>query len=90
MATLHDGIPRLIYVKGSVESLMRRCSQMIDRYGQMTALNAQQIEQAVETMAEQGLRVLAFAKKAAASHQHSIDLDILAALKVRRFLNLTI
>ncbi len=73
MATLHDGIPRLIYVKGSVESLMRRCCQMIDRYGQMTALNVEQIEQAVETMAEQGLRVLAFAKKAAATHQHSID-----------------
>lgn len=52
---------------------MRRCSQMIDRYGQMTALNAEQIEQAVETMAEQGLRVLALAKKAAATHQHSID-----------------
>jgi cation-transporting P-type ATPase F len=73
MATLHDGMPRVIYVKGSVESLMRRCSQMVDRQGQMTVLNAAQIEQAVETMAEQGLRVLAFAKKEAGSHQYSID-----------------
>jgi magnesium-transporting ATPase (P-type) len=73
MATLHDAMPRAIYVKGSVESLMRRCSQMVDRHGQMTVLNGEQIEQALETMAEQGLRVLAFAKKAAGSHQHSID-----------------
>ena len=73
MATLHDAMPRAIYVKGSVESLVRRCSQMVDRNGQMTVIDPAQIEQAVEMMAEQGLRVLAFAKKEAVSHQHSID-----------------
>lgn len=73
MATLNDGGSRTIYVKGSVEALTQRCSQMMDRQGQMTVLDSAQIEQAVEMMAEEGLRVLAFAKKAVDSHQHSID-----------------
>ena len=73
MATLHDTVFPIIYVKGSVESLMSRCSQMIDRDGEIIPLNSTQIEQAVETMAKQGLRVLAFAKKETSSHQHSID-----------------
>ena len=73
MATLHDTVFPVIYVKGSVESLMSRCSQMLDRDGEIIPLNFTQIEQAVETMAKQGLRVLAFAKKEPSSHQHSID-----------------
>ncbi|MBE9065426.1 cation-transporting P-type ATPase [Leptolyngbya cf. ectocarpi LEGE 11479] len=73
MATLHDGESRTIYVKGSVEALISRCSQMMDGQGQMIVLDSAQIEQAVDMMAEDGLRVLAFAKKAVESHQHSID-----------------
>ncbi len=73
MATLHDTVFPMIYVKGSVESLMSRCSQMIDRNGEIIPLNSVEIEQAVETMAKHGLRVLAFAKKEPSSHQHSID-----------------
>ncbi|MEO0373477.1 MAG: cation-transporting P-type ATPase [Cyanobacteria bacterium P01_A01_bin.17] len=73
MATLHDGVAPVIYVKGSVESLTSRCSQMIGHDHQKTALDLLQLEKAVEQMAEQGLRVLAFAKKEAHSHQHSID-----------------
>ena len=72
MATLHDDVPRLIYVKGSVEALLQRCSLMMDRDGQSVALSKKQIEQVVEMMAEQGLRVLAFAKKEAHDHQHSV------------------
>ena len=75
MATLHDAIPRTIYVKGSVEALMSRCSWMMDRDGQSIALNSQQIEQVVEMMAAQGLRVLAFAQKEASAHQHSVEHD---------------
>ena len=73
MATLHDAVPRVIYVKGSVEALLRRCTQMMDRDGQSLTLNPEAIERVVETMAEQGLRVLALAKKVASAHQHSID-----------------
>ncbi len=73
MATLHDMASPVIFVKGSVESLISRCSQMVDCHGRITALQPQQIEQAVETMAEQGLRVLAFATKEPLAHQHSLE-----------------
>ena len=75
MATLHDADFRTIYVKGSVEALLRRCSQMIDPQGQIVPLEQAQIEQAVEAMTAEALRVLAFAKKIVAPHQHSIDHD---------------
>ncbi len=78
MATLHDAVPRVIYVKGSVEALLRRCSRMIDRKGRVVALDRQQIENVVETMAEQGLRVLALAGKEAHDHQHSLEHDDIA------------
>ncbi|MGD1943275.1 MAG: cation-transporting P-type ATPase [Leptolyngbyaceae cyanobacterium] len=73
MATLHDGGTRTIYVKGSVEALLQRCAQMLNQQGQIVTLDTAQIEQAVETMAAEGLRVLAFAKKVVDVHQHSID-----------------
>ncbi|MEY2985591.1 MAG: hypothetical protein RLZZ568_2208 [Cyanobacteriota bacterium] len=73
MATLHDAEPRMIYVKGAVEALLRRCSQMLSADGQAIALDSAQIKQEVEAMAGQGLRVLAFAQKVAAAHQHAID-----------------
>ncbi len=78
MATLHDAEPRMIYVKGSVEALLSRCTQMLDAQGQTTALDAAQIKQQVDTMAGQGLRVLAFAQKATATHQHAIDHEDIA------------
>lgn len=77
MATLHHagqevGSP-VIYVKGSVEALLSRCTQTMDLQGQPIPLEIAQIEKEVEAMATQGLRVLAFAQKSAAVHQHSID-----------------
>lgn len=73
MATLHDGHSRTIYVKGSVEALTLRCAQMMDEHGHMTAFDAAEVEPAVDLMAADGLRVLAFAKKAVMPHQHAID-----------------
>ena len=75
MATLHDAIPRTIYVKGSVEALIGRCSWMMERDGRSIALHSERIEQVVEMMAAQGLRVLAFAQKEASAHQHSVEHD---------------
>ncbi len=79
MATLqgetHDGSPPIIYVKGSVEALLRRCVQGMGQDGAPMPLDPPQIEQFVERMAAQGLRVLAFAQKIASEHQHSIDHD---------------
>jgi potassium/sodium efflux P-type ATPase len=73
MATLQNASPRLIYVKGSVEAVLSRCAQMLDAQGQAIAVERGSIEQTVEAMAAQGLRVLAFAKKEGAPHQHAID-----------------
>lgn len=78
MATLNDGESHTIYVKGSVEALMRRCSQQVDSQGRIASFDAIEIERVVATMAEGGLRVLAFAKKAVGFHQHSIDHEDLA------------
>ncbi|MCM1981585.1 cation-transporting P-type ATPase [Lyngbya confervoides] len=78
MATLHDDQPRLIYVKGSVEALLRRCTQMLDAQGQARGLDATSIQREVDAMTAQGLRVLAFAQKAAAPHQHAIDHEDIA------------
>ncbi|TVQ45517.1 MAG: cation-transporting P-type ATPase [Gloeocapsa sp. DLM2.Bin57] len=81
MATLHDAsqphedTPRLIYVKGSVERILARCQQTFDSEGQIMPINPQSINQEVEAMASQGLRVLALARKVANSHQHSLDHD---------------
>ncbi|MEM8641471.1 MAG: cation-transporting P-type ATPase [Cyanobacteria bacterium P01_G01_bin.54] len=78
MATLQNAAPRLIYVKGSVEALLQRCTQMLDAQGQAIALDAAQIQQEVAAMAGQGLRVLAFAQKVATSQQHAIDHEDIA------------
>ena len=75
MATLHAVYPRKVYVKGSVEALLSRCSTMMNREGQPIPLKTSQIEQAVQVMTEQGLRVLAFAHKVLDSHCYSIDHD---------------
>ncbi|MEM8613811.1 MAG: HAD-IC family P-type ATPase, partial [Cyanobacteria bacterium P01_H01_bin.105] len=75
MATLHDANPRVIYVKGSVEALLSRCSYMMNAYGHRIRLSRSQVEQGVNAMAEQGLRVLAFAQKEVSEHQHAIDHD---------------
>lgn len=74
MATLHDNYPeRLIYVKGSIETILQRCHQMLDQNGETHTLNAAQIEKTVEGMAKKGLRVLALAKKVVPDSQDSID-----------------
>ncbi len=78
MATLHDAQPRMIYVKGSVEALLRRCSWMLDAQGEAIALDATQIKQEVNDMAGQGLRVLAFAQKTVSVQQHAIDHEDIA------------
>ena len=78
MASLHDADFRVIYVKGSVEALLGRCSHTVTPQGQVNPLQSSLIEQAVEAMAAQGLRVLGFAKKIVAPHQHSIDHDDIA------------
>ncbi|BAZ90278.1 cation-transporting P-type ATPase [Cylindrospermopsis raciborskii] len=78
MATLHNAESRIIYVKGSVEALLSRCTQMLDAQEQQIPLKPTQIKQEVETMTSQGLRVLAFAQKFLSSDQHTIDHEDIA------------
>lgn len=74
MATLHQtDLNKTIYVKGSVETILNRCQQMLDTEGQPILVNREQIEQEVNNLAKQGLRVLAFAKKPVATYQDSLD-----------------
>jgi Ca2+-transporting ATPase len=65
MATLHDqgpGKPRLVYVKGSIESLCVDCSIFYTADGGMDTADPEEIHRRVEDMAQQGLRVLAFSR----------------------------
>jgi len=66
MATLHSqgaGKPCIVYVKGSVESLCLDCSSLYTAKGLPDLADAGAIHGRVETMAGDGLRVLAFARK---------------------------
>jgi cation-transporting ATPase F len=80
MATLHHNQAidtRHVYVKGSAESLLSRCHNAFDRHMQLTALDKTRLQQQVESMAAQGLRVLAFARadhdNDAVQHEHLRD-----------------
>ncbi len=66
MATLHAGgkdTPGIVYVKGSVETILEKCALSFDSAGRTAELDVEHIQRAAEEMAAKGLRVLAFAKK---------------------------
>jgi cation-transporting ATPase F len=65
MATLHghdDAPGRTIYVKGSVERVLARCTDELGPDGTIRPLDADAVLRQVEQMASDGLRVLAFAR----------------------------
>ena len=66
MATLHDpgsGRPKVLYVKGSIESICTDCSARLGAEGSPQIGDPNEIHLRVEKMAAAGLRVLAFARK---------------------------
>ncbi|MCX8036588.1 MAG: cation-transporting P-type ATPase [Candidatus Sumerlaeia bacterium] len=72
MATLHktaDGQRGVIFFKGAVETTLSRCSSALDAAGRTVALDAAALQAEAESMARQGLRVLAFAWKEAPAGQ---------------------
>ncbi|MBD2731336.1 HAD-IC family P-type ATPase [Nostoc sp. FACHB-892] len=76
MATMHEldakrGL-NVIYLKGSIEAIIQRCDRMFDAQGQLARLNPAAVQQEVAGMANQGLRVLAFATKEVAT-KRSLD-----------------
>ncbi|MFQ3662897.1 MAG: HAD-IC family P-type ATPase [Chloroflexaceae bacterium] len=65
MATLHDaGQTRMVYIKGASEVLLPRCRALLDAGGREVALDVASVQRHVEAMAADGLRVLAFARRA--------------------------
>ena len=65
MATLHEhreARTRWVYLKGSVESLLPRCMTALDASGEPIPLETAEIEDEVQKMTTEGLRVLAFAR----------------------------
>ena len=66
MATLHDpgeGNPKIIYIKGSIESICMECSLMLRPDGELDVPDHEKITEWVDTMADKGLRILAFGRK---------------------------
>jgi Ca2+-transporting ATPase len=76
MATLHDcGDERMIYLKGSVESVLSRCRRALSPSGETIALSLDDCHRAVAAIAEKGLRVLAFARMEWESTATALDHD---------------
>lgn len=80
MATLHETpAGNTIYVKGSVEAILKRCQLLLGDCGSerpidcVETLRETTIEREVNIMARQGLRVLALAKKYVPNNQFSVD-----------------
>ncbi len=72
MATAHSiGNNHVIYLKGSVEQILRRCSKMISSQGTVS-IQKDYIQKQAEMFASKGLRVLAFAKKNVPKSTHSL------------------
>ncbi len=66
MATLHDqgeGKPRLLLIKGSIESICLDCATIMGSNGEPDIPDPGAIANWVESMGDKGLRVLAFAQK---------------------------
>ncbi|MUG96916.1 HAD-IC family P-type ATPase [Scytonema sp. UIC 10036] len=69
---ISDSSEKRIYVKGSVEAILNGCRHMLDSDGNLVPLNRSFVELEVETIAKQGLQVLAFAKKLMGGHYNSL------------------
>lgn len=65
MATLHgtNKESKIIYIKGSVEALIERCTHALDATGELSPLDKNRELRHAEAMAARGLRVLAFARR---------------------------
>jgi len=78
MATLHntdqllDG-QSIIYVKGSVESVVKRSVNALNGDNQLIPMNIDRIHEEIDLMASNGLRILAFAKKIVSSDMTTVS-----------------
>lgn len=78
MATLNKGPSssgKVIYLKGSLEAVLERCGSAMDRDGGKTELKAEEEKVRADEIAEEGLRVLGFARKEVGGEKEQIDED---------------
>ena len=73
MATLHGGDSPVVYLKGSVESLLARCDSILGADGASKPLDSAVVHAQVDALAGQGQRVLAFARLTVLSETAHID-----------------
>ncbi len=87
MVTLHRNAERhTIYMKGSVERLLERCDKILDADGEETRCDTTSVTRAADEMAAQGLRVLAFARRAVpVSHTKLTHDDVAGGLTLLGF-----
>jgi len=83
MATLHrprESESNVIFVKGAAETVIHRCDALLNADGGLTRLAADHVLQQVHLMAEDGLRVLAFAQKDVAASRDEVFHDDVSGL----------
>ena len=81
MATLHRNLAQdetIIYVKGSVESVLQRCEAMLGAEGEQLAVDVQDIEARIDAFAYEGLRILAVAYKSMPAGQQQVEHEDIA------------
>jgi len=79
-ATLHEANKgRVIYKVGALERLLERCTDALGDRNTLVALDESAVHRAAETMAAQGLRVLALARRQVDARHHKLDHSHVAA-----------
>jgi len=76
MATLHyetENNRNVIYLKGSVESVLTRCSDAMFATGEAGPLNSEEHRYLADAIARKGLRILAFASRAVGLDKKTIS-----------------
>ena len=75
MATLHgaDNEPKMIYIKGAVETLLGKCAHALGEDGELASLDRALVLRHAEAMAARGLRVLAFARRGMPSSHRALE-----------------
>lgn len=73
MATLHEGEENILFLKGSLEAVLRSCSYMMSKTGESVPVDKAFIQKHAEEMAAEGLRVLAFSYKNFDRSKNDVD-----------------
>lgn len=82
MVTLHkqDEAAAALYIKGSLEALLPRCTLMIDANGQQVAMDAAHVRSICERLASEGMRVIVCAARFGMPHAKQISPNDLSDL----------